>query len=62
LLETLTTADADVVREASVRVGLPTNRIGEAGIVSDPELSRQLRAALAAFACTIVTRRAKARE
>src|SRR5215207_10466949 len=46
LLEILTTADADVVREASVRVGLPTNRIGEAGIVSDPELSRQLRAAL----------------
>ena len=62
LLEILTTADADVVREASVRVGLPTNRIGEAGIVSDPELSRQLRAALSAFACTIVTRRAKARE
>ena len=36
LLETLTSADADVVREVSVRVGLPTNRIGEAGIVSDP--------------------------
>jgi NAD(P)H-dependent FMN reductase len=60
LLEILTTAD--VVREASVRAGLPTNRIGEAGIVSDPELSRQLRAALSAFACTIVSRRAKARE
>ena len=62
LLEILTTADANVVREASVRVGLPTNRIGEAGLVSDPELSWQLRDALSAFARTIVDRGAKARE
>jgi chromate reductase len=62
LLEILTTADANVVREASVRVGLPTNRIGEAGIVSDPELSGQLRDALSAFARTIVDRGAKARQ
>ena len=62
LLEILTTADANVVREASVRVGLPTNRIGEAGIVSDPELSGQLRDALSAFARTIVDRRARARD
>jgi hypothetical protein len=62
VLEILTTADANVVREASVRVGLPTNRIGDAGIVFDPELSWQLRDALSAFARTIVHRGAKARE
>lgn len=59
LTETLTTADAYLVREASVRVGLPTNRIGEAGIVSDPELSETLRSAMVAFARAIEARRAR---
>ncbi len=60
LVETLTTADADVVREASVRVGLPTNRIDEAGIVSDPELSNTLRSAVTALARAIEARRTEA--
>lgn len=59
LAETLKTADADIVWEASVRVGLSTNRIDEAGIVSSPELSGVLRAALAAFARAIEARRAE---
>lgn len=57
LTEILRTADADIVREASVRVGLPTNRIGEDGIVSDPRLSGALRAAVAALARATEDRR-----
>lgn len=57
LTEILTTADAHLVREASVRVGLPTNRIDERGILSDPELSGALQAAVAAFARAIRGRR-----
>lgn len=60
LTEILTTADADIVREASVRVGLPTNRIDESGILSDPELSGALRVAVAALARAIEVRRAEA--
>lgn len=56
LAETLTTAD--VILEASVRVGLPTNRIGEAAILADPKLSGALRTAVAALACAIEARRA----
>jgi len=59
LTETLRTADADIVREASVRVGLSTNRIDEYGIVSSPELAGVLRAALAAFARALEARRAE---
>ena len=59
LTETLRTADADIVWEASVRVGLSTNRIDEYGIVSSPELAGALRAALAAFARAIEARRAE---
>ena len=57
LIETLKTADANVVREASVRIGLPTNRIDEAGIVSAPKLSDALISAVARFAHAIRTRR-----
>ena len=60
LTEVLTTADADIVREASVRVGLPTNRIGEAGILADPRLSGALRAAVAALARAIEDGRGQA--
>jgi chromate reductase len=59
LLEILTTGDAYIVREASVRVGLPTNRIDEAGIISDPALSGVLRSALAALARAIEARRSQ---
>lgn len=62
LAETLTTADADIVWEASVRVGLSTNRIDEAGILSSPELSGVLRTALTAFVRAIEARRTQALE
>lgn len=62
LTEILTTADADIVREASVRVGLPTNRIGEDGIVSDPKLSGALRSAIVALTRAIEARRAETGE
>jgi hypothetical protein len=48
-----------MVREASVRVGLPTNRIGEAGILADPALSGVLRSAVAALARAIEARRSR---
>jgi NAD(P)H-dependent FMN reductase len=60
LMETLMTADADIVQEASVRVGLPTNRIGAADIVAAPELSGILRSAVTALAHAIEARRAEA--
>ena len=53
LTEILKTADARIVGEASVRVGLPTNRIDETGILSNPGLSGALRAAVAALARAI---------
>jgi len=56
LAETLTTADANIIEEASVRVGLPTNRTDEAGILADTKLSGALRAAVAAFARAIELR------
>ena len=56
LAETLTTADANIIEEASVRLGLPTNRIDEAGILADTKLSGALRAAVAAFARAIELR------
>lgn len=62
LKETLTTADAEVVEEASVRVGLPTNRIGEASILADPGLSGTLRSAVVALVRAIEARRDEADE
>ena len=58
LTEILTTADADIIREASVRVGLPTNRIDEAGILADPGLCGALYAAVAALAQAVEDRQA----
>lgn len=60
LAEILTTADADIIGEASVRLGLPTNRIDEAGILADSGLSGALRAAVAALAQAVEDRRARA--
>src|ERR671932_21624 len=56
LAETLTTADANVIEEASVRVGLPTNRMDEAGILADPKISGELREAVAALTRAIELR------
>ena len=58
LAETLTTADANIIEEASVRVGLPTNRMDEAGILADPKISGELREAVAALTRAIELRRA----
>ena len=60
LTEILTTADADIIGEASVRVGLPTNRIGEEGILADPKLFEALRAVVMALARVLEDRRARA--
>ncbi len=59
LMETLATADAEVIQEASVRVPLPTNRIDEAGIISNPELSGTLRSAVVAFVRAIKAHRVR---
>lgn len=58
LTEILTTADAEIIGEASVRVGLPTNRMGEDDIVANPQLSGALRAAVAALTRAIEDQRA----
>lgn len=50
LTETLTVMMAVLSAETSVTIPLPSNRIDEAAIVSDPTLAEPLRAALAAFA------------
>lgn len=60
LTEILTTADADIIREASVRVGLPTNRIGEEGILADPKLSGTLGAAVTSLVRAVEDRRVRA--
>lgn len=57
LVEILQTADADVILEASVRVGLPNNRSREADILADPELSGTLRRALETFVLAVEDRR-----
>jgi chromate reductase len=54
LTETLITADANIIEEASVRVGLPTNRIDKAGILADPKLSDALGAAVAMLAGALI--------
>lgn len=59
LMETLKTADADIIQGASVRVGLPTNRIDEAGILADSGLSGVLGAVVAAFARAVEDRRTR---
>ena len=59
LTEILTTADAEIVREASVRVGLPTNRLSEDAILADPRLSDALHASIVALARAIEVRQAR---
>lgn len=49
LKETLTVMTASLIPEASITVSLHSNRIDEAGIISDPEISQALRSAVVAF-------------
>lgn len=60
LTETIATMDARIVASASLTVQLPSNKIDEIGIVSHPEISRVLHAAIVAFARAIETFRAEA--
>jgi NAD(P)H-dependent FMN reductase len=50
LTEILTVMSARLVADGSVTLPLSSNRIDEAGILADPELSNRLRDGLAAFA------------
>ena len=59
LIETLAVMTAAIVPDATIAVPLAGRRLDEAGIVADPELSGQLRAALAAFARAVDLRRAE---
>ena len=53
LAETITVMSAHIVDEASITMPLLGKNLDEAGIVSHPEISRMLRAAIAAFARAI---------
>ncbi|HEV7516482.1 MAG TPA: NADPH-dependent FMN reductase [Thermoanaerobaculia bacterium] len=53
LAETLRTMSTRIVSEASIAVDLLGRKIDAAGIVAEPELSRAMRDALAAFALAI---------
>jgi NAD(P)H-dependent FMN reductase len=58
LAETITVMSARIVDEASITMPLLGKNLDEAGIVSHPEISRMLRAAIAAFARAIESYRA----
>ena len=49
LTETLTVMSAKLIADASITLPLTTNRIDEAGLAANPEISLLLRSALAAF-------------
>lgn len=49
LKETLTVMTASLIPEASISVSLRSNKVDEASIISDPEISHALRSALVAF-------------
>jgi chromate reductase len=49
LKETLTVMTASLIPEASITVSLRSNKVDEAGIISDPEISHALRSSLEAF-------------
>ncbi len=53
LLETLTVMSAKIVKEAFVTVELAGKKLDEAGMVSDPEISKALKSALAALETAI---------
>jgi NAD(P)H-dependent FMN reductase len=53
LLETLTVMSAKIVKEAFVTVELAGKKLDEAGMVSDPEISQALKAALATLETAI---------
>jgi chromate reductase len=58
LTETITVMAARIIAEASITVPLLGKNLDEPGIISHPEISAALRAALAAFAHAIETYRA----
>jgi chromate reductase, NAD(P)H dehydrogenase (quinone) len=60
LEETLTVMTASLIPEASITVSLRSNKVDEAGIISDPEISHALRSALEAFGRAIDLLRANA--
>jgi chromate reductase, NAD(P)H dehydrogenase (quinone) len=60
LKETLTVMTASLIPEASITVLLHSNKVDEAGIISDPEISHALRSALEAFGRAIDLLRANA--
>jgi chromate reductase, NAD(P)H dehydrogenase (quinone) len=49
LKETLTVMTASLIPEASITVSLRSNKVDEASIISDPEISQALRSAVVAF-------------
>lgn len=49
LKETLTVMMASLIPEASITVSLRSNKVDEASMISDPEISHALRSALVAF-------------
>ena len=49
LKETLTVMMASLIPEASITVSLRSNKVDEASMISDPEISHALRSALATF-------------
>lgn len=61
LTQTLTVMMARLVTEAFVTVSLASNKLADVDVVSNPELSRPLRSAVAAFARAIEAGRAEAR-
>lgn len=58
LIETLTVMSARVIADARITVELASNRVDEAAIAGDPGLAGPIRAAVAALAAAIATRRA----
>jgi len=60
LQETLTVMTASLIPEASITVPLRSNKVDEAGIISDPEISHALRSGLEAFGRAIDLLRANA--
>ena len=60
LIETLSVMTASVVPEASITLSLRSNKLVEAAILSDPEISGAIRASILVFARVIDSRRDRA--
>jgi chromate reductase, NAD(P)H dehydrogenase (quinone) len=53
LLEIITVMAAKIIREASLTIPLPTNKIDKEAILANPELANLLQAAVIALTCAI---------